>query len=254
VCNALGILHVSSGKWEAAAEQFQRALDEASEHRSQPHEWVIRGNLARALAVLGRSEEAHEQLRLCVVEATAAGWGEPPSVAHILAVIAQRSGDAAGARAMLFALAKRIEGSEAEGTLEDAWVHNDLACLELEFGEVESARQHILRSLRVHSTVFSWSVFCKALAVAATVAESDGRWELAAYLEAGIRSWMDRAGYVIDPIWLEDMLDQSTAEARSPLDPLGFASAWGNGTGRHLIDLAESFIDAQTGSQSPSVG
>jgi predicted ATPase/DNA-binding SARP family transcriptional activator len=244
--NALGIAHLQWGEWSDGAAQFERAIAEDLEKGSVGPIWILRSNLALALARLDRFEEANEQLALGVAEAARHGWTETPGVAIVQASIAYRSGDLHGARAVLLARAETLDMTNGEGTLDDAWVHCDLACLELELGDLAAARDHVVRSLRVFTTTQLGVPTCKALAVASAVAERVGRWELAATIQGGVRSWMDAASYVIDPEWLEHVIDRSRAADRNRLEPLRFASMWANGVGRHPLELAEVFLDEQT--------
>lgn len=244
--NALGIAHLRWGEWADGAEQFARAIAEDIEHGPLGATWILRHNLALALARLDRFEEAEEQLAVGVLEAGRQGWTDPEGFSVVRALIAYRSGDVRGARALLLERAGALDASNGEGTLDDAWVHCDLACLEVELGDLAAARDHVVRSLRVFSTQSLGVPTCKALAVASAVAERDGTWGLAATIQGGVRSWMDAASYVIDPQWLRDVVDRSLAVDRSPLHPSQFAAAWSNGVGRHPLELAETFLDEQT--------
>ncbi|MFD9975697.1 BTAD domain-containing putative transcriptional regulator [Streptomyces sp. NPDC059017] len=154
--SARGEAHERSGAYEAAAEDFRRAIDRAAVLGAQSQVSLLRARLAAVLDETGRGAEAETILRELLAAGPESGYEGVIAARLILALRLARTGRTAEARSHLTALLDDFR-TETLAVFEGL-AHGVLACVDVLDGEFEDALVRCRRALQLGCTPLSMMV------------------------------------------------------------------------------------------------
>jgi Nif-specific regulatory protein len=176
--NNVGVVEYGRGDFHAAAEYFEKSVRIDEKIGAVDHEALARENLADALEMLGRWNEALEQYQRCV---TLEGFDETRasrlSVYVPLARLTKKRGDIG--RAMEYAQKAMAAGERARDEdliAEAAYV---LASIEDERGNAEEAEKYLTRAMRIFEANHTLHGLARAHTAAACLVLGKGELDAA---------------------------------------------------------------------------
>ncbi len=223
---SLGVVHRLSGKVADAITPLHEALAIASEHDDQNRIALCLRNLAWARAFCGDLADALEYAEKQLAVAKRLGPAHVSEALCTRAMICRLQCDFEAAAAYLDEALALNDPDD----LDRLWVLLDqLVCVSIARGRLDSARQPLIESIRVSSELDSQFRAMVSIDLAALLAAANSEWERAARLQAVYAAELVRMGglrsFLIDDVVLEEL-------RKKPREMLGedaYAAAYASG-------------------------